>query len=100
MGAYSVAEAKAHFSAILDAVEQGESVIITRRGVEIASIMPTRAANGAVGGVPKKRHSPQLDFAGLRRLRESMPMSPITSVEWLRFERDERDAELLAGARK
>ena len=38
MGAYSVAEVKAQLSAILDSVEKGETVVITRRGKPIARI--------------------------------------------------------------
>lgn len=42
----SVAQAKAHLSALLDAVEQGEEVVITRRGVPVARLMaaPKEAA--------------------------------------------------------
>ncbi len=39
MGAFSVAEVKAHLSAILDAVENGEEVIITKRGRPVARIL-------------------------------------------------------------
>jgi prevent-host-death family protein len=40
MGAYSVAQAKAQLSGLLSAAEAGEKVIITRRGVAIASLAP------------------------------------------------------------
>ncbi|MSQ59148.1 MAG: type II toxin-antitoxin system prevent-host-death family antitoxin [Betaproteobacteria bacterium] len=40
MGAYSVAEVKAHLSAILEAVRNGEEVIITKRGKPVARILP------------------------------------------------------------
>ncbi len=42
IGAY---EAKTHFSQLLDAVERGESVTITRHGVPVAVLVPpcTRA---------------------------------------------------------
>lgn len=36
----SVAEAKAHLSELLDAVEQGEHVQITRRGRPVADMVP------------------------------------------------------------
>lgn len=36
----SVAQAKAHLSELLDAVEQGEHVEITRRGKPVADIVP------------------------------------------------------------
>ncbi|MEO6021838.1 MAG: type II toxin-antitoxin system prevent-host-death family antitoxin [Burkholderiales bacterium] len=38
MGAYSVAEVKAQLSAILEAVERGETVVITKRGKSVARI--------------------------------------------------------------
>ena len=40
IGAY---EAKTHMSQLLDAVENGESIIITRRGTPVATLVP--AAN-------------------------------------------------------
>lgn len=38
MGAYSVAQAKAQLSAILEAVERGEEVVITKRGKPVARL--------------------------------------------------------------
>lgn len=38
MGAYSVAEVKAQLSAILEAVDRGETVVITKRGKPVARI--------------------------------------------------------------
>lgn len=49
MRSLNVAQAKAHLSALLDAVESGEEVEITRRGVPVARL--TRA-----------RKIPQRDF--------------------------------------
>jgi prevent-host-death family protein len=39
----TVAEAKAQLSSLLDAVERGEPVLITRRGRAIAELVPRRA---------------------------------------------------------
>lgn len=36
-------EAKAKFSELLDQVEQGETVVITRHGKEVASIVPNES---------------------------------------------------------
>jgi prevent-host-death family protein len=89
MGAYSVAEAKAHLSALLDSVEAGETIKITRRGVEIAAIVPAaqasqiRPANG------------QFDLAALKRLRDSMPPTPVDSVKEIRAMREADDARHL-----
>jgi antitoxin (DNA-binding transcriptional repressor) of toxin-antitoxin stability system len=49
VGAYSVAEVKAHLSAVLEAVERGEQVIITKRGKPVARIL--RETQGGEEGV-------------------------------------------------
>lgn len=43
MQSLSLAEAKSHLSAIVDRVEAGEEVVITRRGRPVARIVPERA---------------------------------------------------------
>jgi prevent-host-death family protein len=48
MGAYSVAEAKAQLSALLQAVELGEEITITRRGVAVAVVSPVHRASSAI----------------------------------------------------
>ncbi len=48
MGPYSVAEAKAQLSALLQAVELGEEVTITRHGVAVAVVSPVRKAQAAI----------------------------------------------------
>jgi prevent-host-death family protein len=73
----SVAEAKTHLSKILDLVEAGESVVITRRGKAVATL----------SAVAKPRKP--IDFEALRRLRESMPMSEVSSADLIRQMRDE-----------
>jgi prevent-host-death family protein len=40
----SVAEAKAHFSALIKKAESGEEVVVTRSGVPVARIVPAVAA--------------------------------------------------------
>ena len=42
MGAYSIAQVKARLSAILEAVDRGEEVVITKRGKPVARIQPER----------------------------------------------------------
>lgn len=42
MGAYTVAEVKAHLSAILEAVAAGEEVVVTKRGKPVARILPEK----------------------------------------------------------
>ncbi len=47
MRSLTVAQAKAHLSQLLQAVEAGEEVEITRRGVPVARLMPIADQPGA-----------------------------------------------------
>jgi prevent-host-death family protein len=73
----SVAQAKAHLSEILDRVEAGETVTITRRGRPVARV------SGIVA--PKK----PIDFEALRRFRESIPPLRKSAGDLIREMRDE-----------
>ncbi|MBZ0253867.1 MAG: type II toxin-antitoxin system prevent-host-death family antitoxin [Candidatus Methylomirabilis sp.] len=42
-------EAKTHFSKLLDEVEKGEEIVITRRGKEVARLTPMEPAEARVG---------------------------------------------------
>lgn len=74
MASYSVAEAKDEFPELISRVESGECVIITRGGVPIATILPSDAE--------RKRRGDEA-FARLRELRESLPVTGLTSVQLL-----------------
>jgi prevent-host-death family protein len=78
MGAFSVAEAKAQLSAIIEMVEAGETVTITKRGKPVVKMVPANA-------LPIK---PKMDLEELRRFRESMPIMKRNSVEIIRQMRD------------
>jgi prevent-host-death family protein len=43
----TASEASRNFSAVLDSVERGETIVVTRAGRRVASIAPTPAATGA-----------------------------------------------------
>jgi prevent-host-death family protein len=43
----TASEASRNFSAVLDSVEHGETIVVTRAGRRIASISPASAATGA-----------------------------------------------------
>jgi len=73
----SVAEAKAHLSELLDAVEKGEHVEITRRGKPIADIVPKESARKPI------------DVEWLRSVTATMTPSKIDSAELIRQMRDE-----------
>ena len=63
----TAAEAKARLSSLLDAVENGRSVVITRRGKAIAELVPRRLVRDLL---------PQL-----RALGNSLPEQNSTAVE-------------------
>lgn len=71
----TVAEAKTHLSSLLDAVEAGEAVVITRRGKPIAELVPRCSVRDLL---------PQL-----AALREALPEQPVSGLETLRVLRDE-----------
>jgi prevent-host-death family protein len=73
----SLANAKAHLSALIDRVESGETVEITRRGKPVARIVAVQR--------PRK----PIDFEALRTLRESMPMQEESAGEFMRRLRDD-----------
>jgi prevent-host-death family protein len=74
----NLVQAKAHLSELLDKVEAGEEVIITRHGRAVARIRP----------VSRSRHPLRLD--DLAAFRATMPRLRKPSVELLREARDER----------
>ena len=75
----SIADAKAHLSELIDKVEAGEQVQITRHGKAVANLMPAS--------------QPKLPFsafdAELAKLRETMPPWSKPSAELIREMRDE-----------
>ncbi len=77
MADMSVAQAKAHLSELLDRVEAGETVTITRRGRPVARL------TGLVA--PKK----PIDFEALRKFRETQPVSDRSAADIVREMRDE-----------
>ena len=70
----TVAQAKAQFSSLLDAVEAGETVVITRRGKAIAELVRHRSVRDLL---------PQLEA-----LRASLPEQACNGVETMRALRD------------
>ena len=73
-----MAEAKTQLSSLLDAVEAGEAVVITRRGKPIAELVPRCSVRDLL---------PQL-----AALREALPEQPTTGVDTMRALRDEPGA--------
>lgn len=77
MTTVSLAQAKARLSELLDKVEAGEEVIVTRHGKAVARISPAAQ--------PKK----PIDFDRLAAFRATMPDLGEPSVDILRRLRDE-----------
>ncbi len=77
MGAYSVAEAKAHLSEILKQVEAGKKVTITKHGRPIATIVP----------VNKEAKRP-INWAAIEALRQTLPRSRTSAAKLVREMRD------------
>jgi len=73
----NLAHAKAHLSELLDKVEAGEEVVITRHGKPVAHIRQ------AV--LPKE----PIDFEALAAFRATLPFQERSSAEVLREMRDE-----------
>ena len=76
MATYGVAEAKNNFTYLLDQVEQGETVVITRHGKPVAELK----AMAREKPVPN-REQRRAAMEKLRRMRESLPPATKTSVE-------------------
>ena len=73
----SIAEAKAHFSELVERAEAGETMRITRRGKLVARLVPPE---------PKKK---RIDLEALRKLTKSSPRQPVSAGEFIRQMRDE-----------
>lgn len=79
MASYGVAEAKNNFTHLLDRVEEGERVVITRHGKPVAEIRPL-APERPLPTEAERRAA----FERLRKMRDSLPPATQTSVELLR----------------
>ena len=75
MSTVTLAEAKTHLSHLLDQVEAGQEVVITRRGKAIARITPVE--------------KPKLPVKSLAEFRSRMPRWRKSSAELLQDMRDE-----------
>jgi prevent-host-death family protein len=73
----TLADAKAHLSALVERAAQGEDVRITRRGKPVAQIT----------GLGRPRKPVDLEF--LRDLTKGMTSSRAPASEWIRQMRDE-----------
>lgn len=65
-------EAKTHLSQLLDAVEAGEEIVVTRRGKPIAHIIPPR---------DDRRKKAKAAVAKIRELRKGLSLDGLTAKE-------------------
>ena len=77
MDSYSLAEAKTHIFALIERVDAGETIEITRRGKPIANI------------VPAPRKLKKVDVEALRRLAERLPYQEQSAGDFIRAMRDD-----------
>lgn len=77
MDSYSLADAKARLSELIDKVEAGATVEITRRGKPVAKV------------VPAARTLKPIDWDALKRLTDSQPMQKESASEFVRGMRDD-----------
>ena len=76
MSTINLADAKAHLSELVDRVEAGDSIEITRRGKPVARLTTV--------ATPRKR----VDAAQLSSLTASMPLQTQTAADLVRSMRD------------
>ncbi|NKX88576.1 type II toxin-antitoxin system Phd/YefM family antitoxin [Nocardia coubleae] len=62
-------ELRNNSAAVMDAVEAGETILVTRNGVEIAEVRPVsrRRRRSAEELVVRHRGLPRVDYAAMRR---------------------------------
>lgn len=77
MDGINIAEAKAHFSELVDRAEAGETVEIMRRGKPVARL------------VPAERKMRKIDVASLKALTDRMPFQEQSAGDFMREMRDD-----------
>lgn len=87
MANYGVAEAKNKFTHLLDRVEKGESITITRHGKPVAEL---KAAPGGPLRIPGKRTLEErlALYDEFVKRREAQPPLPMSAAELIRTVRD------------
>jgi prevent-host-death family protein len=73
-------EAKTHFARLLERVEQGEEIVITRRGKPVARLVPAHTGHDVAAA--------RAAADRLRALAEDLALGPFDWAEWKGY-RDE-----------
>ena len=79
MEQFSVADAKTHLSRILERVEEGEEIILTRRGRAVARIVALERTANILGA---GRHDPNINHEALASDDWWQPISEKDVREW------------------
>ena len=87
MATYGVAEAKNNFTHLLERVEDGERILITRHGKLVAEIVKAPAAEPTTPPLAAKDFEAIME--DLRKVRESLPPAHIPAADMIRQLRDE-----------
>jgi len=77
MTVVKLADAKAHLSELIDRVEAGETVSITRHGKAVAQLVPAKPARKPI------------NFAELKALTDAQPYQNESAGDFIRRMRDE-----------
>lgn len=67
MARVSVRELRNQGGKVLDRVQQGEQIIITRDGEDVAELRPVREGLSVEALIERRRHLPEMDPESLRR---------------------------------
>ena len=81
------ADAQELLPELLNAVSQGESVVITREGVKVAKIAPHEDGN-LLAGSPERREKRRKAIAEFKKRREKRRGSGITWREFMEWRRE------------
>ncbi len=82
MDSVSLTEAEGRLSELIDRVQAGEDINITRDGKAVARL-------SALAPVPKPKKLEPIDIEALRKFTDSMPRSKQSAVDLVRAMRDD-----------
>ncbi len=83
MASYGVAEAKNNFTHLLDRVQEGESITITKHGKPIAELRATGAPSTKLTGEARRKW-----YSEFKKRRNARPPLGMSAAELVRSMRD------------
>ena len=82
-------EAKNTLGSLLDRVENGEEVLITRHGKPVAKLVPSRDPN-YIHITPERRAKAHEAMEHMRAVAEEMRLGPFDWEEWKKYRDEDR----------